>query len=411
MSLYGLMRTAISGMMAQSNRLGTIADNIANSNTTGYKRASSEFASLIINSSPDNYTSGGVLTYIRNSIAEQGGLLASNSVTDLAIMGAGFFVVTDADGTQFLTRAGSFVPDSDGNLVNASGFYLMGFAVNGGAPGSALENINLSNLAMRADATTSGTLKTNLPSDADIVDAAHLPSTNSADAVYTAKTSLVTYDNLGKKVTLDVYSTKTADGTWEISVYNQADATNGGFPYASGPLSTTTLTFDDTGQLAAGSPTSLGIAIPGGKTMTLDLSGTTQLASGYTVIDAHANGNPPSNVEHVEISTDGTLYAVYGNGSRIAAFKIPLAGVPSPDSLDQVTGNVFATSPNSGEIQIGDAGKGGLGSIVSGALEQSTVDIATELTNMIDAQRGYTANSKVFQTGAELMDVLVNLKR
>jgi flagellar hook protein FlgE len=418
MSLYGLMRTATSGMTAQANRLSTVADNIANSNTNGYKRASTEFSSLIINSSPSSYTPGSVMTVVRNSIAEQGSLLATNSVTDLAIMGSGFFVVTDADGTPFLSRAGSFVPDSDGSLVNASGFYLMGYPIGEGGTSpvsngySGLTVVNIGDLAMRANATTEGSLRTNLPSEATAVADADLPSANTADSKYTAKTSLVTYDNLGNEVVLDIYTTKKEDGTWEMAVYNQADATDGGFPYSSGPLSTTSLSFDpETGQLAPDSATSLDIAIPGGQTMTLDLSGTTQLATDYAVIEAEANGNAPANVEHINIDSDGTVYAVYANGNRVPAFKIPLAGVPSPDNLTQITGNVFATSPGSGDVQIGDAGSAGLGVIISGALEQSTVDMATELTNMIDAQRGYTANSKVFQTGAELMDVLVNLKR
>ena len=123
------------------------------------------------------------------------------------------------------------------------------------------------------------------------------------------------------------------------------------------------------------------------------------------------NGNAPVAVESVNFGSDGVVYATYKNGNKVPVYKLPLATVTSPDNLNQLTGNVFSTSADSGDVQIGFPGSDGRGTLLSNTLEQSTVDMATELTTMIDAQRGYTANSKVFQTGAELMDVLVNLKR
>ena len=134
MSLYGVMRTGGSGMNAQSNKLSTVADNIANVNTTGYKRASTEFSSLVLQSGTGNYNSGSVETHVRYAITDPGTLNFTTSATDLAIQGNGFFVVTDAQGSKpFLTRAGSFVPDGQGNLVNAAGFYLMGYSPKNGA--------------------------------------------------------------------------------------------------------------------------------------------------------------------------------------------------------------------------------------------------------------------------------------
>ena len=133
--------------------------------------------------------------------------------------------------------------------------------------------------------------------------------------------------------------------------------------------------------------------------------------SDYTVLDAAVNGNAPSEVERVEIADDGMLYAVFENGARLATYRIPLANVASPDNLQPLAGNVFASSVDSGDVQVGFAGEGGFGTLVSSALEQSTVDLASELTAMIESERNYTANSKVFQTGSELMDVVVNLKR
>ena len=134
MSLYGMMRTGVSGMNAQANRLSTVADNIANASTTGYKRSSTEFSSLIIPNTTGNYTSGGVTTAIRYATSVQGDLRYTSSASDLAINGEGFFVVQDSGGTPYLTRAGSFVPDGEGRLVNAAGVTLMGYNFANGTP-------------------------------------------------------------------------------------------------------------------------------------------------------------------------------------------------------------------------------------------------------------------------------------
>jgi len=419
MGLYGMMRTSVSGMAAQANRLSTVADNIANSSTAGYKRASTEFSSLVLESGGSAYESGSVETRVRIGVSEQGTFKFTTSVTDLAVKGSGFFLVNNESGQTYLTRAGSFVKDGNGDLINAAGYRLMGYSQAPGAPppvanGTAgLEVVNIGALALQSDPSTVGNLFVNLPSNAGIE--TDLPSGNAGTAVYTAKTSLVTYDNLGNEVTLDVYMTKTNDNEWEVAVYNQADAdtTSQGFPYANGQLNApTTLLFDPTtGQLDSSSPTSFDIPIPNGATVTLDMSQSSQLAADYTVLDAAVNGNAPSEVERVEIDDDGTLYAVFENGARLATYRIPLANVASPDNLAPLAGNVFASSVDSGDVQVGFAGEGGFGTMVSAALEQSTVDLASELTAMIESERNYTANSKVFQTGSELMDVVVNLKR
>jgi flagellar hook protein FlgE len=419
MGLFSMLRTSASGMAAQATRLSAVADNIANAGTTGYKRASAEFSSLFLTSGKSEYISGSVNTNVRYFVSEQGSFKFTTSVTDLGIKGSGFFVVAGENGQQCLTRAGSFVPDGDGNLVNAAGFKLMGFSLAGGNPNlvsngtAGLQVISVGSLTLQANATTAGSLFVNLPSNATAAAPANLPSANAATATFDGKTSLIAYDNLGNEVTLDVYSTKTAANTWEVTVYDRAAAgPGGGFPYTSGPLSTTTLTFDPTtGKLDASSPTSISVAIPNGATMTLDMSETSQLAAEYTVFKASVNGNSPSKVDRVEISDDGIMYSVFENGARNAMYRIPLADVPSPDNLQPLAGNVYVTSADSGDIQVGFAKDAGFGVVVSGALEQSTVDLASELTTMIESERNYTANSKVFQTGADLMDVLVNLKR
>jgi flagellar hook protein FlgE len=413
MSLYGVMRTGVSGMNAQSNKLSTVSDNIANVNTTGYKRASTEFSSLILKSGSGNYDSGAVETTVRYAIADPGNLQFTTSTTDLAVQGNGFFVVQDPNGNNFLTRAGSFVPDSTGNLVNAAGFQLMGYNVQNGAVPTVAANgfgglqvINVNQMALQASPSTKATVAANLDPSAA---AAAGPA---GPASYTSKTSMVTYGNIGNAVTLDVYARKTAANTWDIEVYNGATALT-----ATGPGTTFKFDVSSTGKgkldLVGPPPsaTSLSVAIPGGSAaFNIDLSAMTQVASSFD-FKATVDGNAPSAVEKVNIDDKGLVTAVLKNGTELPSFQIALATVPSPDHLTPEVGNVYSPNLDSGNVQVGLAGQGGLGTIQSGALEDSNVDLADELTSMIEAQRGFTANSKSFQTGADLLDVVVNLKR
>jgi flagellar hook protein FlgE len=422
MSLYGMMRTGVSGMNAQANRLSATADNIANSSTAGYKRASTQFSTLVIPGSTGNYNSGGVTTTTRYAISEAGIPQYTTSPTDLAINGNGFFIVADTNGTPYMTRAGNFVPDDQGHLVNAAGFTLLGYSFANGTPAvtangfAGLEPVTVSQTGLTATPSSAGDFYANLPLDADIVTAADLPSANATTATYTAKSSLVAYDNAGSKQMLDVYFTKTGANTWEVAVFDQSQATAGsGFPYGaagSAPLATQTLTFDPTtNQLTTASASTIDVPVPNGGTVTLDLSQSTQFGTGYSVYDAKVNGNPPSAIQDVQIADDGTVYAQYDDGSLRALYRIPLATVESPDNLKVLAGNVFAATADSGDPTVGFPGEGKAGTVKSGALENSNVDIAQELTDMIESQRTYTANSKVFQTGSDLMDVLVNLAR
>ena len=408
MSLYGVMRTGVSGMNAQSNKLSTVSDNIANVNTTGYKRASTEFSSLILKSGSGNYDSGAVETTVRYAISDAGNYQFTTSATDLAVQGNGFFVVQDPNGNNFLTRAGAFVPDSTGNLVNSAGFQLMGYNIaNGATPTVAangfggLQVINVNQLALQAAPSTKATVAANLDPSAAIIAGPPGPG------AYTSKTSVVTYDNIGNAVTVDVYAAKTAANTWQIQLYDSSTGTA-----LAGGLNT--FTFDVTaagkGKLAAASPTSLTVTIPGGSSFNMDLSAMTQVASSFD-FKATVDGNAPSAVEKVNIDDKGVVTAVLKNGTELPSFQIALATVPSPDHLTPEVGNVYSPNLDSGNVQVGLAGQGGLGTIQSGALEDSNVDLADELTSMIEAQRGFTANSKSFQTGADLLDVVVNLKR
>lgn len=419
MSLFNTMRTATSGLQAQSNALSTIGDNIANSGTTGYKKATAEFETVLGINATSEYESGGVQTDVRYGITSQGTLTSSDSTTDLGINGNGFFVVSKDGQGQYLTRAGSFVPDSNGNLVNAAGYQLMGYKQSATGFSTSLSAVNVSSTALNAQSSTEGTLTANVPSTATAV-TGDLPSSNKADASYTDKTSLTVYDSLGKPDVLDIYMTKTGDNSWEAAAYHQSDAASGGgFPYSSAAVGVSNLSFDGTsGALTSTTDASTGLATNpakslsvnlGGTTIPINLGATTQFASDFAVNQASADGYAASKLNKIAIGQDGTVTAIYASGAQVPTYKIPLGTVTSPDNLTPLSGNVYQVSEDSGTIVTADANSSGLGSINSGELESSTVDLATELTNMIQAQRGYEANSKVLQAGSDLLGVLNRL--
>lgn len=408
MSLYGTMRTGVSGMNAQANRLSTVADNIANSSTVGYKKASTQFSSMILPSSNGSYNSGGVNTTVRYSINDQGSFTYTTSTTDLAINGEGFFIVSGADGSNYLTRAGNFEVQPDGSLMNAAGFTLMGYpyssttdptiVINGF---DGLEEVNVQAGGMSSTPSTSGVVSGNLPSG--------------EAAGYTKSSSLVAYDSQGNSRLLDLTYTKTADNEWtlDVSYTDENDTVHN--------LGTYPLEFDATGKLItppSGQITTAGMLVSGGSGINgadlngldIDISDMSQLGAAYS-IKGNINGQAASAVDKVEISSDGIVSILYKNGQSMPAYRIAMASVQSPNNLTPREGNVYSQSNDSGVIVMGYAGNSGYGSILSSALEDSNVDIAEELTGMIESQRNYTANSKVFQTGSELLETLVNLKR
>lgn len=556
MSIGGIMRTSVSGMNAQATRLSAVAENIANSDTTGYKQSQTEFSSLILPSNGAGYNSGAVEAQVRQLISEQGGLSFTGNDNnakkiDLAVDGQGFLAVGDGNGGTFLTRAGAFTQQADGSLVNAAGYTLMGYPVTATGTDSVLngfaglKEVNLKSSLLSANPTTKGVLTvpldkskaqsvasssqlSTLPALAatetlamtvtvdgtaypisitavgamspdEVVDeintqiqtaqvTAGLPATlpdvatlvggklvltsntttagtNStigltvvspqptgyaltnvtgvtgtalpsenvsipADANSTA-ISLTVYNNSGEAVKLDVYYTKKDDETWEVAIFDSRKATSGTanspFPYGaagSAPLATATLNFDPTtftlSSITAGTNTSAGAdgllnidlsAIGGSTNFALNLGNTTQYTGNTQPLAAAVDGNPAEVISRIKIGEDGTITATFASGTTRDLFKIPLAMVNSPDSMTALAGNVYSAGIESGTVLMGFGGSAGFGKVTAGALEESTVDLANELTTMIASQRSYTANSKVFQTGSEIMDVLVNLKR
>ena len=402
MSLYGTMRTGVSGMNAQANRLGTVADNIANSSTVGYKKSSTQFSSMILPSTAGQYNSGGVETDVRYSISSQGTFSYTTSSTDLAINGDGFFIVSGEDGVEYLTRAGAFTLQDDGSLQNSAGYTLMGYEYDSAADPTIVVNgfdglteVNLSGSGISAVASTSGALSVNLPN-------------YEADG-YVKTTSLKVFDSQGTSRLVEFTYTKASDNNWTVDavIPETGDVL----------LAGAAMEFDSDGKLINPDPAEFvldpvadidGATIPA---ITLSVAGTTQLASDFSVQNGKVDGNAASKVKGYEIDDTGVVSVAYENGDLVPTFRVALASVQSPDNLNPVAGNLYTQSNDSGVVVMGYAGSSGFGSIISGALEDSNVDVAEELTAMIESQRNYTANSKVFQTGSELMEVLVNLKR
>jgi flagellar hook protein FlgE len=437
MSIFGMMRTATSGMAAQSNKLGTVSDNIANASTHGYKRGFTEFSTIVLESGTGSYTPGSVETDVRYGISQQGGFDYTTSKTDIAVSGNGFFLVGDGSGATYLTRAGSFVKMDDGSLLNAAGYQLLGYPITNGnttvaANGTGgLEPVNIANLTYPPKASTEGLLTANLPVNSDPIDptAKTLPSGNvdpvdpALPMAYTKKSSITVVNNVGTLVNFDVYFSKTTNANeWEMTIFpaSAADPTTGGFPYKDstgavidGAAATTTITFDpSTNKILTPDPmvTTFPMNEDGTGVVSLDISTMTSYDSEYSV-RAEVDGNPPSSVDHIEFGEDGTLYSVFENNERVATYRIPLGTTTAPDNLSPVAGNAYTVSADSGQLELGFPGEGSFGKVKTSSLEKSTVDTASELTDMIEAQYSFTANSKVFQTAGELMEVLVNLKR
>ena len=457
MGIYGMMRTGVAGMNAQANRLTGVADNVANVSTAGYKRTDTQFSDLVMPSTRNAYQSGGVTTTVRHDISMQGAGRGTGKPGDIMLEGNGFFRVQDEAGTEYLTRAGSFQRNGQGYLQNAAGFYLLDetgkrVIIKGGAgelmQGKVTENINLT-ANLQADKKAikrTGNDKV----DFDIKN----------EKSYHFKKSKTIYDEQGTAVDVDFYFTKTDDNTWEIKTYvgdqNIALATKDQDgktilkpdtnPDDKIPNTVITgLKFDKEGNLAGlvdsdgntlvgadGKPDlniKIGLDVPNvnkeagtNKVTTFSTmvnlynpdkdgkTSLTQIGANFT-FDAEADGYAPGTYKGFSFGTNGEIQVSYSNSQIRTIGTVGLSTVTAPDSLIPLTGTVFQAVPEAGGQTFGHPGEGTFGVLRSGMLEESNADIGDELTDMIEAQRNYTANSKVFQTGSEVMDVIVNLKR
>ncbi|MEE4452375.1 flagellar hook protein FlgE [Novosphingobium resinovorum] len=427
MSLYSALYAGVSGLSAQSSAMATVADNITNVNTVGYKGTSAQFESLVnggtVNSS---YSAGGVAATSKALISKQGLLQASSSLTDIAIDGAGFFVVrssADASGAIAYTRAGSFSTDSAGYLRNTSGYYLMGWPidaqVNDGNMAS-LEPIRPAALTGAATPTSAIELRANLDSTTATVSPYTSGDMASGTVTPQFSRSMEIYDAQGTSHTLTLGFVKTGTNTWAVEVTGDpAQISSAG---TNGLIAGGTVTFDGDGSLKSVDSALAGLDLTfsngaEAQSISLDLGteggldGLTQFGSASALLSSTVDGGVLGTVASVKISETGVVSAVFDDGTSRAIYQLPIATFQNPDGLTKISGNAYLVSENSGNVALNNPGTGGGGKISASMLEASNVDLASEFSNMILFQRAYSASSKIITTVDDMLQEISNLKR
>jgi flagellar hook protein FlgE len=392
--------SGISGLRAHQTMMDVTGNNIANVNTAGYKTSQSVFEDTLSQmlraaGAPQGTTGGtnpaqvglGVRVAGINTNFTQGGTQNTGRSTDLMINGDGFFMVRNG-AENLYTRAGAFNFDPNGTLVGPGGAVVQGWMAANGVVNTNGPTTDVKlpvGALLKPMATTSAFVGGNLPGDAT-------PTSTPVTASFT------TYDAQGKQVTLSVSFSKAAPpapvNTWNVT------ATNG--TTTSGP---TAVTFNADGSTPTPAPSITCGAV------TVDLSDVTSYAGASTVTPRSQNGSAMGSLQSFTISPDGTLIGVFSNGLKQPLGQIALATFNNAPGLEKAGGSMFRTTVNSGTPQLGTAGTGGRGELQNNTLEMSNVDLAQEFTNLIIAQRGFQANSKVITTSDELLNDLVNLKR
>ena len=385
--------SGISGLRAHQQMMDTTGNNIANVNTTGYKSSQTTFEdtlSQLVRSAgapqggvggtnPAQIGLGVRLGGISNNFS-QGAAQTTGRNTDLMIQGDGFFVVKNA-GQDLYSRNGSFSFDTNGSLVTSDGGVVQGWSGNNGVvnTNSAISPIQLPmGTLLPPKATGLVTIGGNLPGD-----------TTSPSPIVT---SMTTYDAQGNQVTLSASFTKVTPTQWSVTLNDGA--------VSSGP---STLNFAANGSTP--SPTTMTV-----NGVNVDLSGVTSYSGQSTVSAIQQDGSAAGTLQSFTISQDGTLTGVFSNGLKQTLTQLALASFSNPNGLEKAGNSTFQTTANSGTAQLGVAGSAGRGVLQQGALEMSNVDLAQEFTNLVIAERGFQANSRVITTSDEILQDLVNIK-
>jgi flagellar hook protein FlgE len=420
MSLTGALSSAISALSAQSQALAMVGDNIANADTTGYKTTSPLFEDLVTASgSAKSYSSGGVSVLSRADITQQGLLAATSNATDVAILGAGFFVVSSAatGGTTSFTRNGAFSPDKNGLLEN-DGFFLEGWRTDtsGNVIGAETpDNLSLINTEIAptsASATTTTSIAANLPADA----------ANGA----TFNSSMTVFDSLGTPSTINITWTKTGANTWTGAFADpQSPSALAGSTATTGQVTgggTVTLQFDNaTGAVASVTPNrplTIGNWSDGAanSSIALDFSGMTQFASGEATpamgnANIEPNGFALGTLSSVTVGKDGVVNATYSNGQSVPIYKIAVATFNDPTGLAAHSDGMYTATETSGNATYQASGENGAGTVFGSELESSTTDTSGQFSNMISAQQAYSAASQVITTVSKMFDTLMSSMR
>ncbi len=422
MGLSTALYTAITGLQGTTQAMTVTGNNIANSSTTGFKTSSTLFSDLLsanIASSAGNSQVGrGSQVQTVQTNFSQGGFESTESSSDIAIEGSGFFIVADplSDSTLY-SRNGNFSFDEDGFLVTADGYRVQGstYNANGVLASGNLSDVQVDLVSqIEARQTENVELQTNLDSNSEILNSGVFNITAPEDTSNYATTTTV-YDTLGTSHLLTCYFTKVTDQTWQWNL--TVDSSDiGGTAGTLANIGSGTLTFDVDGNLLTGdtgTSTANILTWANGADQTQQLTytfDTTQFDSDSTVFSQDQDGYASGEVTDVDIAADGMVSAVYSNGETIPVAMISLATFINPDGLNAVGSSLFSESRISGTPTIGYPGAS-QGTLITQALELSNVDLATEFVDLITIQNAYSAASKVITTTNEMLDELVNLVR
>jgi flagellar hook protein FlgE len=403
-------RIALSGLSAAQADLNTTANNIANSNTTGFKVSRAEFGDVYQNSayglSSANSGGGVRLERVAQNFS-QGTVNITNNSLDLALNGSGFFTLKDGSGVSY-ARAGNFTTDRDGYVVTGSGAKLQVFPPIAGTSNfntGTLTDLQLSTGDNPPSATTKLNASLNLPTtDTVPTTAVFSPSDPTS---YNETTSATVYDSLGTAHTASLYYVKSATAnTWDLYTSIDGNALPG----------STALTYSTSGALLT--PASGIVALPAYTTttgsapvtVTLDLSKTTQYGDQFSVSALTQDGYTTGRLTGINVSANGVVQARYTNGQSTSLGQLAITNFASPQSLQQLGNTTWGETYTSGQALHGVAGSSNFGQIQSGALEASNVDITEQLVNMITAQRNFQANSQMIKTSDEITQTVINIR-
>jgi flagellar hook protein FlgE len=417
---------ALSGLDAAQDDLNTTANNIANSQTTGFKSSTANFAELYANSTVASNTqigNGVQLQQVEQSFG-QGDVETTGNSLDMALSGNGFFVVSQGGAQQF-TRAGSFQTDSNGFVVNAANQNLQVYSpnANGTFNTTSMVNLQIPTGDSAPAATTTGTLDFNLPANATPPAAVPGGFTPSNPNTYNQSTSMTLYDSLGAAHTASVYFVNTGANTW--NAYEYVDGTSVNPSVTTGGVTTQTpvkLTYSSSGVLSgvtdvAGNTNpdavSFGAYTPttGAAAMNVayNLGTATQFGSSFGVTSVTQNGYTTGQISGVSVSSTGVVQANYTNGQSKDLGQVAVANFADQQGLQQVQNTNWVQTFASGQPVFGQAGGANLGTIQSGSLEQSNVDITAQLVNMITAQRAFQANAEMVSTDNSITQTIINI--
>lgn len=433
MTISSSLNAGVAGLTANATRLATISDNIANSATLGYKRIEADFHSMVISSHGGTYSAGGVRTTTQRLIDQRGALVATANPTDLAVRGRGMLPVArisdiaagNGASQMYLATTGSFRTDADGYLRSESGLVLLGWPAlaDGTVPtfprdtAEGLQPVQINVNQFSGEPTTRLDLGVNLPAT---MTEAGAPGT-------TSELSVEYYDNLGtsENLTIEFSPTVPATGSsneWTMTITDTASPGT--------VIGQYTLTFDDSrtagGTLLSVATVSGGAYNPGTGSLIVNVAGgpmevnigllgasdgLTQLSDTFAPVSISKDGFPVGNMTSVEVDANGFVHAFFDTGITRTIYQIPLVDLPNPNGLVTLDQQTYLASPESGSYFLWDAGNGPTGDIVSFAREESTTDVAGELTAMIETQRAYSSNAKVIQTVDEMLQETTNIKR